>query len=92
MYTRRLRAITSDGLLCPTGVVERTYFGVSVSPVDDPLVHLIAEAQGVVFHTEVSDGLQLVSGEHLQEEDRTERQRRCPGLLDRSRDAHLPSR
>lgn len=41
-----------------------------VSSVDKPLVNLIAEAQSVMFNTEVSDHLQLVSGEDLQEENR----------------------
>ena len=42
-----------------------TYFDVLVSLVDEPLVHLIAETQGVVFDTEVSDYLQLIPGEYL---------------------------
>lgn len=39
-----------------------------VAPVDEPLINLVTEAQGVVFDTEVSDHLQLISGENLQEE------------------------
>ena len=42
-----------------------TYLDVLVSLVDEPLVHLIAETQGVVFDTEVSDDLQLIPGEYL---------------------------
>lgn len=38
--------------------------------VDKPLVNLIAEAQSVVFDTQVSNHLQLVSGENLEEGDR----------------------
>lgn len=41
-----------------------------VSPVDEPLVNLITEAQRVMFNTEVSNHLQLLSGENLQEGDR----------------------
>lgn len=40
-----------------------------VSSVDEPLINLIAEAQSVMFNAEVSNHLQLVSGENLQEED-----------------------
>lgn len=50
---------------------ERTDFDVLVAPVDEPLVNLVAEAQSVVFDAEVGDHLQLVPGEHLQEEDRS---------------------
>lgn len=41
-----------------------------VSPVDEPLVNLIAEAESVVFNAEVCDHLKLASGENLQNEDR----------------------
>lgn len=41
-----------------------------VSPVDEPLVNLIAEAESVVFDAEVCDLLELISGENLQNEDR----------------------
>lgn len=41
----------------------------SVSPVDEPLVNLIAEAESVMFNTEVCDHLELISGENLQNED-----------------------
>lgn len=40
-----------------------------VSFVNEPLVNLIAEAQSVMFNAEISNHLQLVSGENLQEED-----------------------
>lgn len=40
-----------------------------VSPVDEPLINLIAEAERVVFDAEICDHLQLVSGENLQNED-----------------------
>lgn len=40
-----------------------------VSPVDEPLINLITEAEGVVFDAEICDHLQLVSGENLQNED-----------------------
>lgn len=41
-----------------------------VAFVDEPLINLIAEAQSVVFNAEVSDHLQLISGENLQEQNR----------------------
>lgn len=41
-----------------------------VSPVDEPLVNLIAEAESVVFDAEVCNLLELISGENLQNEDR----------------------
>lgn len=47
-----------------------TDFDVLVPPVDEPLINLVAEAQGVVFDAEVGDHLQLASGENLREEDR----------------------
>ena len=47
---------------------KRTNFDVLLSPVDEPLVDLVTEAQSVVFDAEVSDHLQLCSGEHLQEQ------------------------
>lgn len=47
-----------------------TDFDMLVSPVDEPLINLITEAQRVMFNTEVSDHLQLISGENLQEDDR----------------------
>lgn len=40
-----------------------------VSPVDEPLINLIAEAERVVFDAEICDHLQLVSGEYLRSED-----------------------
>lgn len=40
-----------------------------VSPVDEPLINLVAEAERVVLDAEISDHLQLVSGEDLQNED-----------------------
>lgn len=40
-----------------------------VSPVDEPLINLITEAERVVFDAEICDHLQLVSGENLQNED-----------------------
>lgn len=43
-----------------------------VSPVDEPLVNLIAEAESVVFNAEVCNHLELISGENLQNEDRNE--------------------
>lgn len=49
---------------------KHTNFNMLVSPVDEPLINLVTEAQSVMFNTEVSDHLQLVSGENLQEEDR----------------------
>lgn len=42
-----------------------TYFDMLVAFVDEPLVHLVAEAQGVVFDAKVCDGLELISGENL---------------------------
>lgn len=42
-----------------------------VSPIDEPLIDLVTEAQSVVFDAEVGDHLQLVSGENLQEDDRS---------------------
>lgn len=45
-----------------------TDFDVLVPPVDEPLVNLVAEAQGVVFDAEVGDHLQLASGENLRED------------------------
>lgn len=60
-----------------------------VSPVNEPLVNLVAEAQCVVFDAEVSDHLQLVSAENLQEEDRaywTHRVSRHPHLSDLTSD------
>ena len=41
-----------------------------VALVSEPLVHLVAEAQRVVFDAQVGDHLQLVSGEDLAQEDR----------------------
>lgn len=38
-----------------------------VSFVGNPLVNLITEAQNVMFNTEVSNHLQLISGENLQD-------------------------
>ena len=46
-----------------------------VSFVDEPLIDLIAEAQCVMFNTEVCNHLQLVSGEDLQEKQRNYRTR-----------------
>lgn len=46
-----------------------------VASVDEPLVHLIAEAQCVMFNAEVSDHLQLVSGENLREKNRNHQSR-----------------
>lgn len=40
-----------------------------VSPVDEPLINLVAEAERVVLDAEISDHLQLLSGEDLQNED-----------------------
>lgn len=40
-----------------------------VSPVDEPLINLVAEAERVVLDAEICDHLQLVSGEDLQNED-----------------------
>lgn len=40
-----------------------------VSPVDEPLINLVTEAERVVFDAEICDHLQLVSGEDLQNED-----------------------
>lgn len=40
-----------------------------VSPVDEPLVNLVAEAESVMFDTEVCDHLELISGENLRNED-----------------------
>lgn len=45
-----------------------TDLDVSVSPVDEPLVNLVAEAQRVVFDAQVRDRLQLLPGEDLQDE------------------------
>lgn len=39
-----------------------------VSPVDEPLINLVTEAERVVFDAEIRDHLQLVSGENLQED------------------------
>lgn len=36
-----------------------------VAFVDEPLIHLVAEAQGVMFDAKVCDGLELISGENL---------------------------
>lgn len=44
-----------------------------VSPVDEPLVNLIAEAESVVFDAEVCDHLELIFGENLQNEDRNDK-------------------
>lgn len=49
-----------------------TNFDMLVSPVDEPLINLITEAQSVMFNAEVCDHLQLIFGENLQEEDRKE--------------------
>lgn len=43
-----------------------------MSPVDEPLVNLIAEAESVVFNTEVCNHLKLTSGVNLQNEDRND--------------------
>lgn len=43
-----------------------------VSPVDEPLINLIAEAERVVLDAEICDHLQLVSGEDLRSEDGNE--------------------
>lgn len=40
-----------------------------VALVDEPLIHLITKAQSIMFNTQVSDHLQLISGENLQEDD-----------------------
>lgn len=40
-----------------------------VSPVDEPLINLIAEAERVVLDAEICDHLQLLSGEDLQNEE-----------------------
>lgn len=44
-----------------------TYFDMLVAFVDEPLVHLVAEAQGVVFDAKVCDGLEFSSAENLAE-------------------------
>lgn len=46
-----------------------TNFNMLVSFVDEPLINLVAEAKSIMFNAEVSNHLQLVSGENLQEED-----------------------
>lgn len=49
-----------------------TNFDMLVSPVDEPLVNLIAEAESVVFNAEVCNHLEFLSGENLQSEDRND--------------------
>lgn len=46
-----------------------TNFDMLVSLVGKPLINLITEAQNVMFNTEVSNHLKLISGENLQDED-----------------------
>lgn len=43
-----------------------------VSPVDEPLINLVAEAESVMFNAEIGNQLQLISGENLQSEDRND--------------------
>lgn len=50
--------------------LKHTNFDMLVSPVEEPLINLITEAESVVFDTEVSNHLQLISGQNLQEGDR----------------------
>lgn len=61
-----------------------------VSLVGKPLINLITEAQGVVFDAEVSDHLQLIFGEDLQEEDRNP-QRTRQVTAERASTAQTPS-
>lgn len=42
-----------------------TYFNVFVSFIHQPFIHLIADAQGIMFNTEISYYLELFSGKHL---------------------------
>lgn len=42
-----------------------TYFNVFVPFIHQPFIHLIADAQGVMFNTEISYYLELFSGKHL---------------------------
>lgn len=42
-----------------------TYFNVFISFIHQPFIHLIADAQGIMFNTEISYYLELFSGEHL---------------------------
>lgn len=41
-----------------------------MSLVDEPLINLITEAERIMLNAEVSDHLELISGENLQEDDR----------------------
>lgn len=42
-----------------------TYFNVFISFIYHPFIHLIADAQGIMFNTEISYYLELSSGKHL---------------------------
>lgn len=42
-----------------------TYFNMFISFIHHPFIHLIADAQDIVFNTEVSYYLELFSGKHL---------------------------
>lgn len=42
-----------------------TYFNVVIPFIHQPFIHLIADAQGVMFNTEISYYLELFSGKNL---------------------------
>lgn len=42
-----------------------TYFNVFLSFIHQPFIHLITDAQGIMFNTEISYDLELFSGKHL---------------------------